>query len=350
MIRILLLTLLLWSATLNASPCWKTIFEWNEKDLVKGHKILILPFENSTSLPDDEWISMLFPIILQEYLGLSKATTPFVANSLSPESYFDPVRGLELARSIHANYLIIGQFSRSGAVLQISTRLIDVAEGTERDRVGGQVEFPGTRTINDFLIDLVVRASKSFKKVGLTKKKLLPFRNDTSSAEALRLYILGVVALKAGTPQGVTESVKRFEGSVRNDYNYVPAYLGLALALTRQGFLEGTRGENFRDSFTRARRELEKARALRPEITARREREAVVYLKAESYYRLAENDRTQDQMKNAASEMEKVTDLLKGDLFSHQKLVDYFTQLGKTKKAGRHQEFVQQLNQCEGNQ
>lgn len=346
--KIFTLALALCPVALSASPCWKTIFEWNEKDASKKERLLILPFENATALEDDAWIGYLFPVMLQDYLSLSKQTVPLMAVTAPRLALFDPARALEIGKKVGADSLIIGQFSREGAILRVATRLLDVREGTEAGRAGGAVEFPGTRTINDFLIDLSVQASHAFKNVKLTKKKLLPYRNETISAEALRFFVLGTVALKRGTEQGVEEAVKRFEESIRHDYNYVPAYLGLALSYARRGFIENTHGLPYRDSFTAARAQLEKARLLKRYMTERKTREIEIYLEAETHYRLAEGYAAPGEIKKAILEMKQATETLKGDFASRERLVAYLNQQGRAREAKKEQEIVAQLTQCRG--
>ena len=332
---------------LNAAPCWKTIFERNEKQPARQKAVLILPFANGTQLPEDDWIGPLFPIILQDYLSISKGTTPLIAVSPPSEILFDPAEALKIAQGV-ADYLILGQFSRQGPVLEVSTRLLLVKEGVEAGRINGRIEFPGTRTINDFLVDLAAQSSKVFKKLNLSKKKLVPYRNETLSAESLRFFVLGTLALKRNSPEGVREAVARFEESIRQDYNYLPAYLGLATALVRQGFLAMNQGLPHRDFYSRARQELEKARLMRSHVAERKAEEIEPYLEAETYFRLGESYAAQGNLKKGLEERKRAARTLRGDMASRERIVALLTTLGKPEAAEPIRKELAQLNACGG--
>lgn len=331
--------------TAQAAPCWKRIFEWNEKTEPRKNTILILPFENASALEQDEWISHLFPIILQDYLSHTQKLTSYV--SVQPStSLFDPEKGLELAEKGGINFLIIGQFSRTGSVLHVSTRFLDVRSRSEVGRLAGEVEFPGTRKINDFLIELAIRASDALGTGRLKKNKLQPYRNETVSGDALRFYTLGVVALKRGTLLGVREAIRRFEESIRQDYNYAPAYLGLSLALVRQGFIDSQSGLSYRDSLARARGELEKGRMLRGALAKLWEQKIEPYLIADTHLQLAWKHEGEGRPKKAIDELGELLKGLPGDQARRGKISQMLEDQGRKKEAERHQEIFNQLNQC----
>lgn len=338
--------LLFWPLMLQAAPCWKTIFEWNEKNLSRKYKLLILPFENGSRLDQDDWIRLLFPVILQDYLAAGKEILPVIAVSAPSSALFDTASALEIGRKAGVDFLVMGQFAREGPILHISTRLLDVQKGNEAGRVNGDVEFPGTRRINDFLIELALQTSRAFKKDRLTKKKLFPIRIETSSASTLRAYVLGTIALKKGTVEGLTEAVRYFEESIKNDYNYSPAYLGLSVALSRRGFVESLQGLSHRESFARSRAELEKARLLRAATVEHRGRETEVYLEAETHHRLAEGYAAQGKTGKAIREMNKAIRLLPGDLASRKRLVDYLKAEGRPREAQKEEATIAQLDGC----
>ncbi|MBI2066612.1 MAG: hypothetical protein HYT77_01185 [Deltaproteobacteria bacterium] len=346
--RVIFLLLFSWPILASGSPCWKSIFETNERPVSKNHKLLILPFENGSKISQDDWISHLFPVLLQDFLSLAKKTHTFISVADPSPRFFDSSTALEIAKKAGADYVITGKFSRTGQAINISTRFLDVREGIEKRRLTGNVEFPGTRTINDYLALAVEAANDSFPDVHVKKKELLTIRHETLSNEALRYFVLGSIALRRGSLEGVREAVRRFEESIRNDYNFVPAYLGLALSLVRQGFVENMQGENFRPSFTRARLELEKARLMKPALTKKKAEEIEPYLKAETDYQLSEGYLAQGDLKGATREMRKVTEFLPGDLGSHERAFELLTKQGRIREAEYHQRFIENLNSCAG--
>lgn len=347
MTRAFLVAFFLWPFILDASPCWKTVFEWNEKNISKTKKLLILPFENATGLEEDEWLTHLFPVMLQDDLELSKETTPFIVLSAPKTAFFDPAEAIETVKKTGGHFLVIGQFSRQGSLLSISTRFLDIQKGTEVGRFNGIIEFPGTRTLNLFLTELTLQISKTFKLKGLTRKKLHSFRHETLSPETLRFFVLGTIALKQGSRRGVEEAVRRFKESIRNDFNFVPAYLGLALSFARLGFVENTLGQPYRGSFESARKELEKARLMKPQMTKRKSRETEIYLEAETHYQLGEKYADEGKIKKAIREMLHVVELLNGDLASRERLVTYWTHQGNPRRAEKERDVLNRLSHCE---
>ncbi|MBI2981597.1 MAG: hypothetical protein HYY44_04810 [Deltaproteobacteria bacterium] len=242
--------------------------------------------------------------------------------------------------------MILFQFSRSGPILQTTIRWIQVADGVEAGRYNGNVEFPGTRTMNDFLVEIADQASKKFKPIGLSIKKITPYRNETLSSEALRFYALGSLALHRGTKPSILEAIRRFEESIRQDYNYVPAYLGLALALARQGFIEKTEGYPSWRPYIRARQELEKGRILHKHKTKQKAMEVEPYLESETYYKLAESYAQKGETKKAIRELKKLVQVLPGDFASRQRLASLLQASGEGAEAAEHQAIVNQLTQC----
>ncbi|MBI2083127.1 MAG: hypothetical protein HYT76_06115 [Deltaproteobacteria bacterium] len=346
--NILLLLSLLYPLSLGASPCWKASFDWNEKKEAREHRLALLPFENESALRNDEWLQNLFPSVLYDYLNLSRKTEPVFLHAAPESALFNPTEALKVAREAKADFLILGQFSRTGPILQVTTRLLQVSDGTEAGRFNGKVEFPGTRTMNDFLVEIADQASRKFKAIGLSTKKLTPYRNETISSEALRFYVLGSLALHRGTKGSVLEAIRRFEESVRQDYNYVPAYLGLSLALARQGFIETTEGYPSWRPYVRARRELEKGRLLHRPKAEQKEKEVEPYLEAETYYKLAESYAKEGKTDRAIKELKKLVKILPGDFASRERLVDLLKQTGQTAKIQEQEEAVNQLTRCEG--
>jgi tetratricopeptide (TPR) repeat protein len=296
---------------------------------------------------EDDWIRFLFPIAIQDYL-LTSRSTQTEAYLGQPIPFSDQEKILKAAREVSADYVIAGQYSRLGPLLEITARFVDTQSGIEVGRYNGKVEFPGTRQVSDFLIELTLRSSRFFKKVKTKRGKMEVLRNETLSEEALRYFVLGSVALRRGTPEGVRESVRRFEESVRQDYNYVPAYIGLALALARQGFVETVEGMPTWKPYLRARRELEKARLLNRKMTKVWGKPIEAYLEGETLLKIAQNHAEKGNIRKAANHLSNLVEILKGDVAARETLVRYLEELGRSREAADEQRIFEQLNQCGG--
>ena len=87
------------------------------------------------------------------------------------------------------------------------------------------VEFP--QNLNPLLIDYVIKTAGSLGEK-VKEKQLLPFLNQTNSAEAYLFYADGV---RAYHQHDFVGAQKAFETAIKNDYNYIPAYVLLSQVL-----------------------------------------------------------------------------------------------------------------------
>lgn len=144
----------------------------------------------------------------------------------------------------------------------------DIVQGGRR--YSGTFDFPGT--LNDFAVGVAEQIAKDAG-AKLKSKDLLPYLNKARSPEATIAYAQGMTELESFTPDSLRKAVSFFEKAIENDYNYVPAYLGLSEALA------GLAGEG--NSKARASRELEKAKILNPVLAKVRESRIESLLKGE---------------------------------------------------------------------
>lgn len=233
----------------------------------KDPALLILPFQMKGAAPDSP--TLVVPVLLREYLSLMKGIAILPIPPENDRVVYDPKTAIKKGREVGAGHLITGRLTRTEASYHLEGFLTS-PEGQEISRFEGNFEFPAT--LNDLLLAWVGELSQALGK-RLPPKKILPFLNTTRSAEAYFSWAKGRVELdgtkNSRTPEAVQRAARFFKEAIQKDYNYVPAYLGLAEVLAAQASLERARPDGAAKgaSYARqARLELEKAKLLNPPL------------------------------------------------------------------------------------
>lgn len=320
------------------APCWSKMFAWNNTPPAKSESMVILPFENFKGVAEDRWIAMALPLLLNDYLSLSKKVGVIPPAPEWWEATFNTEQGLKIAKSLGAHYLVVGRLFRDKGSLQVETILLSVNEGKELKRVNGLLELPLTQRLNEFLTGAVEEYSQAAKNIGLKRKNLLPFLHQTSSPEALRFFTAGTLLLYEDRKEAADQAIKKFEEAIKQDYNYVPGYLGLAQALVSAALVQRVQGEPGTPFWRRARVELEKARLLHPPYTKERGTLVEKYLEAYVHQEAAASA----EGSKAIRELQEAARLLPGDLKTRQMLVQWLT--GRAKEA--EEKAVLELTGC----
>ncbi len=230
-----------------------------------GKKILILPF--SGPLP------FIIPVLLREYLSLEKRFSPL------------PIPRESNAGGKSAPYFLKGAVVREGTGYRMSAQILTGNSGQELSRCEGVFEFP--QTLNEFLLPCVEKFSASLGKK-LTEKKILPYLNATRSGQAYLAYAEGSLYLQDLNVDGLKKAEEAFERAIKQDYNYVPAYLGLAEALAAESLIQRTGAGQDGGAGKRARLEITKAKLLNPVLTKIKESRIESFLKADRWNVCAE--------------------------------------------------------------
>ncbi len=106
---------------------------------------------------------------------------------------------------------------------------------------------------------------------------------STSSEKSYRSYLQGLAELNEASRTSSPKAARLFQESIKGDYNFAPAYLGLAETLAVLSVFERYDGnkENGDALAAGARRELAKAQLLRPALAKLKEKRIKWYLKSD---------------------------------------------------------------------
>ncbi len=189
-------------------------------------RIAVLRFENRSS--DEE--QAYFAAGIAEDL-ITDLTRVEGIRVLSPNSSFalDPDTPTEeIARRLNVSHVLSGSVRRSGEVLRISARLVEVAAGhpTWAERYDGQVE--DVFGFQDRIRASVVAALR----INLTEaEKFAISATDTKNPAAFDAYLRGlrfIAARRRLDVDAVEAAREAFKQAIQLDPNYALAYAGLA--------------------------------------------------------------------------------------------------------------------------
>jgi eukaryotic-like serine/threonine-protein kinase len=184
--------------------------------------IAVLPFANLSGDKENEYFS---DGLTEEMIG---ALTRLPDLRVTARSSAFALRGKnldvrEIGGKLNVEHVLEGSVRRSGNRVRVSAQLVNVANGYQlwSERYDREM-----RDVLD-IQDEISRAIVDTLRVHLAKNVSLVKRH-TSNPEAYSLYLRGRYFQEKRTPEGYAKSRQCFEKALEADWNYAPAYLGLA--------------------------------------------------------------------------------------------------------------------------
>ncbi|MGI9370789.1 MAG: adenylate/guanylate cyclase domain-containing protein [Ruegeria sp.] len=203
------------------------IWRHSDKTVAEGPpRIAVLRFESLSSDQEQAY----FAAGMAEDL-ITDLTKVEGIRVLSPNSSFtiDPdLPTVEIAKRLGVSHVLSGSVRRSGDILRISARLVDVADDqpTWAERYDGQVT--DVFGFQDRIRASVVTALR----VNLTEAEITAINaNDTENPKAFDAYLRGlryIAARRRLDVDAVEAARKAFNHAIQIDPNYALAYAGLA--------------------------------------------------------------------------------------------------------------------------
>ena len=188
--------------------------------------LLIMPFENSSTVPGIDWISEAFP----EVLGLRlDSGSLFVISRNDRLAAFDrlgipasakPSRATvyQVAQELDADYVVMGNYSFDGQTFTARARIMDA----NRLRLGPELMESGPlNSLIKIQTALAWDVLNDLKIPGTAAKSDFVAQFGAMRLDALESYVRGVLA---GSPQ---EKIKRFQEAVRLEPTHTLAMLQL---------------------------------------------------------------------------------------------------------------------------
>jgi TolB-like protein len=190
----------------------------------KGKSIIVLPFENMSPDPDQEYFS---DGLTEEIItDLSHIHDLLVISRTSAMTFKGAKATVkEIADKVHVRYVLEGSVRKAGNNLRITAQLIDGMTDTHiwAEKYNGNL---------DDIFEIQEKVSRSI--VNSLKLKITPeekeliSKNPTTNLEAYNLYLKGRFFFYNGTKEGQLKSVECYEKALSEDPDYALAYAGLA--------------------------------------------------------------------------------------------------------------------------
>jgi serine/threonine-protein kinase len=188
-------------------------------------KLAVLPFQNLTGDPDQEYFSdgLTDEMIMQ--LGqLQPARLSVIARTSSMRYKRRDVPMDQIARELGVGYILEGSARREGNRIRINATLVDVSNQTQRWSETFDRELSNILGLQSDIASGVARA--------LALRLLPGQQNRLASArpvnpEAYEAYLKGRVHWQTLAPTEIDTAMKYFELAVEKDPNYAAPYLGM---------------------------------------------------------------------------------------------------------------------------
>jgi serine/threonine protein kinase/tetratricopeptide (TPR) repeat protein len=192
--------------------------------------IAVLPFDNSSSDPDTEYLADG----LTESLIYRLSQLPNL--KVSPRSVVFHYKGKEtdpfkVGRELGVNAVLSGRITQRGDNLNVSAELVDVRSnkllwGERYDRKTSELMATQREMAAEIVDKLRLQVSPNNKAIS---------KHYTESNEAYQLYWKGRFYWAKRTEEGLKKSIEYFNQAVEKDPNFALAYSGLADSYILQG-------------------------------------------------------------------------------------------------------------------
>jgi TolB-like protein/Flp pilus assembly protein TadD len=203
--------------------------------------IVVLPFENISNDPDQEYFS---DGLTEEIIAdLSKFSSLHVISRTSSMVFKGSKKDVRtIGKELNVRYVLEGSVRKSGNKLRITAQLIDAAS----DAHLWTEKFDGVLDDVFAIQEKVARSIVSSLRLELTpQERARLVEKARVNLAAHEQYLVGRYHLNRPTPSEVTIAIGHFEKAIQEDPTYALAYAGLANAYNYLGWLGGEAKEVF---------------------------------------------------------------------------------------------------------
>jgi TolB-like protein/Flp pilus assembly protein TadD len=200
----------------------------------KASVLAVLPFENLTGDPSQEYISDGLTEETISYLSRLNAQRLGVIARTSAMAYKGSTKRVDqIARELKADYVLEGSIRRSGERLRVTAQLIRAADQNHLWAYSYDVAMSDILTVQVQAAEAISNEVQIYL-TPLEKQRLAGLH--VASAEVYKTYLKGLYFLHQRSFASLTQAQASFEEAVSKDPQYAPAYAGLADTLNLQAF------------------------------------------------------------------------------------------------------------------
>lgn len=284
--------------------------------------LVVLPFQNMTNDPSQEGFSDGMTEETTTRLARLNSSRFHVIARTSAMKYKDARKSVdEIARELHADYLLEGSIQRDGQRVRISTQLIHAADQSPRWAQEYNFNSGDALSLETHVARSIAAQLSSVLDPGAPHR----FFDD----DAMDSYWRGLAESSIHTPEGLNRIINTFQKAVVDDPNCPQPLASLAHVYergTNLGFLEP------RPTYAKARAAAERAIQLDPSLP-------------ESHVYLADAMLTIDYDWNGAqAEIQKALELNANDPMAHEWNGIFLAILGEKEQALREMQRAVELD------
>jgi TolB-like protein len=186
--------------------------------------IIVLPFENISSDPEQEYFS---DGLTEEIItDLSYINNLLVISRSSAMTFKGTKKTIpEIANKVNVRYVLEGSVRKAGNNLRITAQLIDGLTDSHiwAEKYNGNLDdiFEIQEKVSRSIVD-------SLKLKITSEEKEFISKNPTKNLEAYNLYLKGRFFFYNGTKEGQFKSIECYEKALSEDPDYALAFAGLA--------------------------------------------------------------------------------------------------------------------------
>ncbi|HEX2714961.1 MAG TPA: winged helix-turn-helix domain-containing protein [Candidatus Acidoferrales bacterium] len=231
--------------------------EWVAKPRVRRATLLVVPFENLSGDPEQEYFSEGLTEEMITQIGKLQPRRLGVLARASAREYKGTHKTLaQFARELGVDYVLEGSVRRINDRLRITAQLIQVRDQTELWAESYERNVADVFTIQR---EVAGHVAQSLALELLAEHNTAPVKKPPVNAEAHEEYLKGRYHWNKRTGEGLQKGLEHFQLAIRKDPRYAPAYAGLAdsyVVLANWGLMPPT------EAYPKAREAAMKALAL----------------------------------------------------------------------------------------
>lgn len=212
------------AATLAALLVVAVWLTWFRGPVEAIDSVAVLPFANTSSDPDTEYLSdgitetLIRQLSQIPRLKVMARSTAFRYKG----SNIDPQR---VGRDLNVRAVLTGRVLQRGEMLSISMELMDVRDGSQLWGRQYNRKLADTLAMQEDIAREVTDKLR-LRLAGVEEKRLTA--QATENAEAYQLYLKGRYYWNKRTPDGIQKAIESLQQAIEKDPSYALAYAGLA--------------------------------------------------------------------------------------------------------------------------
>ncbi len=210
-------------------------FSGSTSSVVRGGlSILVLPFTNLSSDPENEY----FADGLSEELITDLGQVPgllVVSRNSAFQFKGKPADVRKVGQELRVNNVLEGSVRKAGNRLRITAQLVNVADGYQVWSQRFDRHMEDVFAIQDEIVSSIVASLKAKLTAGVPEVAIA-HRRRPENLEAWNLYLKGRYYVHRQTPDGLSKAAELFERAIAEDPAYAPAWAGLAEYYISVGF------------------------------------------------------------------------------------------------------------------